>query len=207
MRKTALLLSALALSTFPLAACGGGAEDAPAQDPAPTAADEEAVREDAPEEVSDGGGEPSAEEPEASSAEESEAESAEESEASAGGPAAEGAVIPAEAVADPPQEVGEFSLMDGSGPAHMYSHAEESILISVDSTVLSSDYETLAEEIATDNTPAGTGSCGTNESGSSIVCYQRTEDGVITVTAIPEEISLEDTAAFVDQYAEQAGAV
>jgi hypothetical protein len=198
MRKIALLLSALALSTLPLTACGGGAEDAPAQDPAPTAVDEETAPEGAPEEVSDGGGEPSAEEPEASSAE--------ESEASAGGPAAEGAVIPAEAVADPPQEVGEFSLMDGSGPAHMYSHAEESILISVDSTVLSSDYETLAEEIATGNTPAGTGSCGTNESGSSIVCYQRTEDGVITVTAIPEEISLEDTAAFVDQYAEQAGA-
>src|SRR5699024_7509251 len=40
MRKTALLLSALALSTFPLAACGGGGEDAPAPDPAPTAADE-----------------------------------------------------------------------------------------------------------------------------------------------------------------------
>lgn len=189
MRKTALLLSALALSTLPLAACGGGAEDAPAQDPAPTAA-EDTVREDAPEEVSDGGGEPAAEEPEDT----------------VGGPAAENAVIPAEAVADPPQEVGEFSLMDGSGPAHMYSHAEESILISVDSTVLSSEYETLAEEIATDNAPAGTGSCGTNESGSSIVCYQRTEDGVITVTAIPEEISLEDTVAFVDQYAEQAGA-
>ncbi|HJC70653.1 MAG TPA: hypothetical protein H9932_13395 [Candidatus Brachybacterium intestinipullorum] len=206
MRKTALLLSALALSTLPLAACGGGAEDAPAQDPAPTAA-EDTVREDAPEEVSDGGGEPAAEEPEASVAEEEpEASSAEESEASAGGPAAEDTVIPAEAVADPPQEVGEFSLMDGSGPAHMYSHAEESILISVDSTVLSSEYETLAEEIATDNAPAGTGSCGTNESGSSIVCYQRTEDGVITVTAIPEEISLEDTVAFVDQYAEQAGA-
>lgn len=189
MRKTALLLSALALSTLPLAACGGGAEDAPAQDPAPTAA-EDTVREDAPEGVSDGGGEPAAEEPEAT----------------VGGPAAEDTVIPAEAVADPPQEVGEFSLMDGSGPAHMYSHAEESILISVDSTVLSSEYETLAEEIATDNAPAGTGSCGTNESGSSIVCYQRTEDGVITVTAIPEEISLEDTVAFVDQYAEQAGA-
>lgn len=35
---------------------------------------------------------------------------------------------------------------------------------------------------------------------------QRTEDGVITVTAIPAEISLEDTVAFVDQFADAAGA-
>lgn len=115
-------------------------------------------------------------------------------------------MLPAGAVTDPPQEVGSFSLMEGSGPAHMYSHDEESILIGVDSTPLSTDYETLVEEIATDNTPAGTGSCGLGSTDDSIVCYQRTEDGVITVTAIPSEISLEDTVAFVDQYAVEAGA-
>ena len=88
----------------------------------------------------------------------------------------------------------------------MYSHSEESILISVDSTVLSSDYETLVAEIETDNVAAGTGSCGTNEAGSSITCYQRTEDGVITLNAVPEEISVEEMAVFVNQYAEQVGA-
>lgn len=192
MRKTALLLSALALSTFPLAACGGGSEDAPAQDPVPPAAEEEPVREDAPEESDE-------------TTEEAE-ETSEEPEAAVAGPAAEDAVIPAEAVADPPQEIGEYSLMDGGGPAHMYSHDEESILIGVDTTVLSSDYDALVEEISTDNTPAGAGSCGMNSSGASIVCYQRTEDGVITVTATPAEISLEDTVAFVDQYADAVGA-
>ena len=191
MRKTVLLLSTLALSTLPLAACGGEGEEAPTAETAPTAAPEDAPDEtEEPREASDAGGE----------------EMEEEAEATAAGPAPEDAVIPAAAVTDPPPEVGAFSLMDGSGPAHMYSHDEESVLISVDSTVLASDYDTLAGEIATDNTPAGTGSCGTNSSGSSIVCYQRTEDGVITVTAIPEEISLEGTAAFVDQFAETAGA-
>lgn len=73
-------------------------------------------------------------------------------------------------MAEPPQEIGEHTLMEGSGPSHMYSHAEEGILISLDSTVLSSDHETLVGEIGTDNVPAGTGSCGTNQAGSSITC-------------------------------------
>src|SRR5699024_1156618 len=98
------------LSTFPLAACGGGGEDAPAPDPAPTAAD--AATQEAPEDTQE-------------TSDEAEEEASEESEDSADGPAAEDAVIPAEAVTDPPQEIGEFSLMEGSGPAHMYSHDEE----------------------------------------------------------------------------------
>lgn len=204
MRKTAVLLSTLALSTLALAACGGGAEEADESTaPATAITSEEASEEEAAAEA-------------ASEVEQREAEAAEEeaSEKSADGaigasdpgPAAEDAVIPADAVAEPPQEIGAYSLMEGSGPAHMYSHSEESILISVDSTVLSSDYETLVAEIETDNVAAGTGSCGTNEAGSSITCYQRTEDGVITLNAVPEEISVEEMAVFVNQYAEQVGA-
>ncbi|MGO1482188.1 MAG: hypothetical protein ACTHWF_13810 [Brachybacterium sp.] len=204
MRKTAVLLSTLALSTLALAACGGGAEEADESTaPATAITSEEASEEEAAAEA-------------ASEVEQREAEAAEEeaSEKSADGatgasdpgPAAGDAVIPADAVAEPPQEIGAYSLMEGSGPAHMYSHSEESILISVDSTVLSSDYETLVAEIETDNVAAGTGSCGTNEAGSSITCYQRTEDGVITLNAVPEEISVEEMAVFVNQYAEQVGA-
>ena len=204
MRKTAVLLSTLALSTLGLAACGGGAEEVDeSAAPATAVTSEEASEEEAAAE-------------DASEAEQREAEAAEEEAseknaegatgASDPGPAAEDAVIPADAVAEPPQEIGEYSLMEGSGPAHMYSHSEESILISVDSTVLSSDYETLVAEIETDNVPAGTGSCGTNEAGSSITCYQRTEDGVITLNAVPEELSVEEMAVFVNQYAEQVGA-
>ena len=215
MRKTAVLLSTLALSTLALAACGGGAEDADeGAAPAPAATSEEAPEEEASEQ--DAAAEEAAEE-DAAEAEERASAAAEEE--SAGeesavamdgaedpGPAGEGAAIPADAVAEPPQEIGEYTLMDGSGPAHMYSHSQESILISLDSTVLSSDYESLVGEIETDNVAAGTGSCGTNEAGSSITCYQRTEDGVLTLTAVPEEISVEDMAVFVNQYAEQVGA-
>ena len=215
MRKTAVLLSTLALSTLALAACGGGAEDADeGAAPAPAATSEEAPEEEASEQ--DAAAEEAAEE-DAAEAEERASAAAEEE--SAGeesavamdgaedpGPAGEDAAIPADAVAEPPQEIGEYTLMDGSGPAHMYSHSQESILISLDSTVLSSDYESLVGEIETDNVAAGTGSCGTNEAGSSITCYQRTEDGVLTLTAVPEEISVEDMAVFVNKFAEQVGA-
>src|SRR5699024_7016194 len=117
-----------------------------------------------------------------------------------------GAVIPAEALAKPPQAIGPFTLGEGSGPAHMYSDEVSSVLISADTNVLSSPYEQLVESIETDNTPAGTGSCGTNETGSSITCYQQVDDGVITLNAVPEEISLEDMVVFVNHYAEQSGA-
>lgn len=205
MRKTAVLLSTLALSTLALAACGGGAPEEESSAPALTG--EEAPQEEATEEAAS-----EAEQRASEAASEAADEDAPEDAAGGAdegadpGPAAEGAVIPADAVAEPPQEIGEFTLMDGSGPAHMYSHSQESILISLDSTVLSSDYESLVGEIETDHVAAGTGSCGTNESGSSITCYQRTEDGVLTLTAVPEEISVEEMATFVNQYAKQVGA-
>ncbi|WP_413452730.1 hypothetical protein AA0Y32_09250 [Georgenia phoenicis] len=122
------------------------------------------------------------------------------------GPAAEGAVIPDASVTKPPQAIGPFTLGEASGPARMYSDAVSSVMIALDTNVLSSPYEQLVEYIATDNTPAGTGSCGTNESGSSITCYQRTEGGVVTLNATPEEISLEDMVVFVNHYAAEAGA-
>lgn len=193
MRKTAVLLSTLALSTLALAACGGGAPEEESSTPALTG--EEAPQEEATEAASEAADEDAPEDAAGGA-----------DEGADPGPAAEGAVIPADAVVEPPQEIGEFTLMDGSGPAHMYSHSQESILISLDSTVLSSDYESLVGEIETDNVAAGTGSCGTNESGSSITCYQRAEDGVFTLTAVPEEISVEEMATFVNQYAKQVGA-
>ncbi|WP_087484700.1 hypothetical protein [Brachybacterium massiliense] len=205
MRKTAVLLSTLALSTLALAACGGGAPEEESSTPALTG--EEAPQEEATEAAAS-----EAEQRASEAASEAADEDAPEDAAGGAdeeadpGPAAEGAVIPADAVAEPPQEIGEFTLMDGSGPAHMYSHSQESILISLDSTVLSSDYESLVGEIETDHVAAGTGSCGTNESGSSMTCYQRTEDGVLTLTAVPEEISVEEMATFVNQYAKQVGA-
>lgn len=222
-RKPVVFLSALALATLGLAACGGDAEgNGEESTSSPAVASEEA-----PEETDDSGEQ---EEQEETSAEEGETPSEEyaddgteedaddetdqgaeedgaaDSGSADPGPAAEGAVIPAGAVTEPPAQIGEFELMDGSGPAHMYSHTEDSILVSLDSNVLSSSYEDLVGEIETDNVAAGTGSCGTNGAGTSITCYQRTEDGVITLTAVPEEISVEGMAVFVNQYADTAGA-
>lgn len=222
-RKPVVFLSALALATLGLAACGGGAEGGGEEaTSSPAAASEEAPDEGAgdAEEQEAGASDEGADSPsEEYSDEESDEESDDGADEEAGeddaaadsgaadpGPAAEGAVIPAGAVTEPPAEIGEFELMDGSGPAHMYSHTEDSILISLDSTVLSSSYEDLVGEIETDNVAAGTGSCGTNGSGTSTTCYQRTEDGVITLTAVPEEISVEGMAVFVNQYADTAGA-
>jgi len=221
-RKPVVFLSALAFATLGLAACGGddGGNGQEATS-SPAAASEEAPEEtgdaEEQEETSDEEGEFPSEEYSDGGAdeatddegtdEESEGDDADADSAAADpGAAPDGAVIPAGAVSEPPAEIGEFELMDGSGPAHMYSHTEDSILISLDSNVLSSSYEDLVGEIETDNVAAGTGSCGTNGSGTSITCYQRTEDGVITLTAVPEEISVEGMAVFVNQYAEAVGA-
>lgn len=214
-RKPVVFLSALALATLGLAACGGGAEENGEEaTSSPTVASEEAPdeqtndAEDQEEGASEEGADSSSEEysDEQPDEDAGEDDAATDSETADPGPAPEGAVLPAGAVTEPLAEIGEFELMDGSGPAHMYSHTQDSILISLDSNVLSSSYEDLVGEIETDNVPAGTGSCGTNGSGTSITCYQRAEDGVITLTAVPEEISVEGMAVFVNQYAEAAGA-
>src|SRR5699024_1963631 len=47
------------------------------------------------------------------------------------GPAAEGTVIPAAAVTEPPQAIGPFTLGEASGPARMYSDDVSSVMISL----------------------------------------------------------------------------
>ncbi|WP_127571828.1 hypothetical protein [Georgenia faecalis] len=207
-RKSLLFMSTLALATMGLTACGddseGGAESAE-----PTTASEETTT---PEESTAEETKTATEEESTASGSEAPTDSAADSGAPADlgatdpGPAPEGAVIPADAVATPPQAIGPFTLQEASGPARMYADADVTARIAVDGNVLSSPYESLVEYIETSNTPAGTGSCGTNESASSITCYQRTAGGVITVTATPEDISLEDMVVFVNHYAAEAGA-
>ncbi|MEE6286898.1 hypothetical protein V2J52_04425 [Georgenia sp. MJ173] len=210
-RKPVMFLSALALVSMGLTGCGGDA-DGNGDAAEPTTATEEATTQE----------EPTSSEPETQSPEEEDsadslrgaptdsaadyAATVDDIDAPDPGPAPEGAVIPAAAVAKPPQAIGPFSVGESSGPAHMYSDDVSSLMISLDSNILGSPYEQLVEYIETDNTPAGTGSCGTNESGSAITCYQRVDGGVVTMTAIPEEIPLEDMVVFVNHFAEQAGA-
>lgn len=211
-RKPAVFLSALALATLGLAGCGDDSTDG--EDAAvdtttaaeePTTAEEPTAAESQEPDAEDEGVITERETPTESLADH--ADTVDDIDAPDPGPAPEGAVIPAQSVTKPPQAIGPFTLGEaGTGPARMYSDAVSSVMIGVDTNVLTSPYEQLVEYIETDNTPAGTGSCGTNESGSSITCYQRAEGGVITVTAWPEEISLEDMVVFVNHYAEQARA-
>lgn len=219
-RKPVMFLSALAVATIGLTGCGDDAEVNGEAAVEPTTASEAPATQE----------EPTTAEETPTPAEQETQTSAEEGSAPRGreiptdtladygstvddidapdpGPAPEGAVVPARSVTKPPEAIGPFELGDeGTGPARMYSDEVSSVMIGVDTNVLTSPYEQLVEYIETDNTPAGTGSCGTNESGSSITCYQRAEGGVITMTAYPEEISLEDMVVFVNHYADQAGA-
>ncbi len=209
-RKPVMFLSALALATMGLAACGDdsdgageAAEPTTASEQAttpeePTTAEETPTEERVPLEDSGRGA------PTESAADY--AETVDDIDAPDPGPAPEGAVIPADGLANPPKAIGPFEAGDSTGPALMYSDEVASVMIAVDTNVLSSPYEQMVEYIETDNTPAGTGSCGTNEAGTSITCYQQVEGGVITMNATPEEISLEDMVVFVNHYAEQAGA-
>lgn len=204
-RKPAVFVSALALAALGLTACGDDSATTP-EDVAPTATVEETAPEDTATDDSADAQDDDADAEDKEQTPESKPEADSPAGSSDPGPAPEGAVIPAEAVANPPESIGEFTLRDGSGPAYIYADDIASTLISVDSNVLTSSYEALVEYIETENTPAGTGSCGTNESGSSITCYQLVDGGVLTINAYPEEISLEKMVVFVNKFAEQAGA-
>ncbi|MEE6283263.1 hypothetical protein [Georgenia sp. MJ170] len=210
-RKPVMFLSALALVTMGLAGCGDdadgngdAAEPTTASEETPTQEDPTTAEQDAQTPADKDSDDSGRGKPTDSAADH--AASVDDIDAPDPGPAPEGAVIPADAVTTPPQAIGPFTLGESSGPARMYSDEVSSLMISVDTNVLGSPYEQLVEYIETDNTPAGTGSCGTNESGSSITCYQRVDDGVVTLTAFPAEISLEDMVVFVNHYADQAGA-
>lgn len=97
--------------------------------------------------------------------------------------------------------MGEFTLSDDSGPAVIYD-METGEYVTVDTNVLDSPYEDLLAEIETDNTEAGTGSCGLNSGGTSAVCYQQIEGGVITMTANGDLLDL--LVTFADDFATAA---
>ncbi|WP_298886086.1 hypothetical protein [uncultured Serinicoccus sp.] len=109
--------------------------------------------------------------------------------------------LPAGVTDAPPETVGEFTLADDSGPAVIYE-METGEYVTVDSNVLGSPYEDLVAEIETDNTEAGTGSCGLNSGGTSAVCYQQIEGGVITMTG--DAAALDLLVTFADDFATAA---
>ncbi|WP_151523397.1 hypothetical protein [Serinicoccus kebangsaanensis] len=193
MRSTRARLTAAVALALTLSACGGADDGQEAASPSEdtSAADTGAMDEEATEEQT-------SEEPvEETTASETTEEPTEE-DADAGGTVD---TLPAGVMDSPPQTVGEFTLADDSGPAIIYD-LESGEYVSVDTQTLSSPYEDLVSEIETDNTEAGAGSCGLNPGGTSAVCYQRTEDGVITMNA--DAGTLELLVTFADDFAAAA---
>lgn len=197
-----LICAASVFTGLAVAACGGSEGEeaatseesvAASQPESPAATEEETA--DAPTE--DGTGEAEPTETEAS---ETEPQAVEDP-----GPAAEGAELPAGTAENPPSEVGTFVLQEGEGPANIYVDSESGAYVTVDGQTLGSPYETLVEEIATENAPAGTGSCGLNSGGTSTVCYVRSADGVITLTGDAAEVPVEQLVTFANQSAQAAG--
>lgn len=182
--------AALALT---LSACGGddSASDDAAMEESPSA---EAAQEPTEEETTE------EEMTEEETTEDTVAETtAAESEDS--GDAAAVDTLPAGVIDAPPETVGEFTLSDDSGPAMIYD-METGEYVTVDTNVLDSPYEDLLAEIETDNTEAGTGSCGLNSGGTSAVCYQQIEGGVITMTANGDLLDV--LVTFADDFAAAA---
>lgn len=195
MRGYAARTAAIAACAVILSACGGGDESAEEASPVAessaedTGAVEEPVTEDEPTEDM-------AEATEEESTEDS-AEATEE-DSQDGGQAGQVDSLPSGAMDTPPETVGDFTLADDSGPAVIYE-MESGEYVTVDTGTLSSPYEDLVTEISTDNTEAGAGSCGLNSGGTSAVCYQRSDDGVITLTGDAETLDLMVT--FADDFA------
>ncbi|ANS77769.1 hypothetical protein SGUI_0373 [Serinicoccus hydrothermalis] len=194
MRSTRARLTAVAALALALSACGGGdgGEEASSPSEETSAAETSAMEEETMDETSEEPMEETSEEP----METTEEETTEDSGSEEAGSAVD--TLPAGVMDSPPETVGDFTLADDSGPAVIYE-MESGEYVSVDSQPLSSPYEDLVSEIETDNTEAGAGSCGLNPGGTSAVCYQRTEDGVITMNGDAGTLDLMVT--FADEFA------
>lgn len=191
LRKPAVLLPALALA-LGLAACGsddGGAAEptsvattTPAAAPTPV---EPAVEETTPVDA----GPVLADAPDP-------------------GPAPEGEVLPSGSLDDPPSTVAGLTRdEDRGGLGGWYRDAAGERTVSVNADNYVRELEDYAAGLGDDAAPGGTGICGTNSSGSSIMCYQQTEDGLSFISGDPEEVTVEDMVVFVNDLADQIGTV
>src|SRR5690606_3255889 len=130
-RKPAVFLSALVLASLGLTACGSNS-DSPGDDATtpPAAHEETTTQEGRTTPAADA--EDAVEEP-TDTTEDTDDETADTAAETADpGPAPDGAVIPAAAVAKPPETIAQFTLMDGEGPAHIYSMDSPSAMVALD---------------------------------------------------------------------------
>ena len=211
-RKPVMFLSALALVTVGLTGCGDDS-DGNGDAAEPTTASEETTTQEEPtlaeqetptdEEVAledSGRGAPTDSAADA-------AASVDDIDAPDPGPAPEGAVPPSGSLEDPPQTVAGLALDEGSRlPGGMYRDAAGETTVSVNPDNYVRTLEDYAGGLGDDAARGGTGVCGLNGSGTSIMCYQQTEDGISFISGDPEEVTVEDMVVFVNDLADQLGA-
>lgn len=114
------------------------------------------------------------------------------------GPAAAGAVLPATVGETLPDSVGDRIKVQSDEYFTSYGDAEGRN-INVNARMMDTPAGPLAEDIATENTPAGTGTCGRNGAGVP-TCYLAVEgDKALGISAESDQIPLADVVAFANQ--------
>ena len=111
--------------------------------------------------------------------------------------AAEGTVIAAMSGRDFPQEVNDWTLDKQSDSSiHTYSSAGRKMGVEFRT---SSVYDQRVADLS-DAVPAGTGKCGTpSTSKNSIVCFLKTEDGLVQATADSTKVTQEEIVSFANE--------
>lgn len=99
--------------------------------------------------------------------------------AGAAGAAPSGAVIKAGATKNYPDTVGEWRKGSGSGTGVTYLSGSSYVTVGF---LSGSDYDGMASNVTKEQTPAGTGVCGTTNSEDNLVCYLKAEDGVLSLS-------------------------
>src|SRR5690606_36007530 len=200
-RRPAVFLFALALAALGLTGCGSDGDDDAAE---PATVSEEATTQ----EVTPTPAAPPTLAEETTPAEDTaSADVPTLADAPDPGPAPEGAVLPSGSLEDPPQTVAGLTLDESSRlPGGRYTGVEGETTVSVNPDTYVRTLEDYAAGLGDDAARGGTGVCGLNGSGTSIMCYQQTEDGISFVSGDPEEVTVQDMVVFVNQLADQLGA-
>lgn len=184
---TFLAVSALAL---PLAACGSSGETTASPSPSsPDSSSASTVATSAAPAASPTPSHPASSAPSASTSSKPAASTAT--------PAAEGTVIAAMSGRDFPQEVNDWTLDKQSDSSiHTYSSAGRKMGVEFRT---SSVYDQRVADLS-DAVPAGTGKCGTpSTSKNSIVCFLKTEDGLVQATADSTKVTQEEIVSFANE--------
>ena len=199
-RRPVMFLSTLAVAAIGLAACSSDGDG----DAAEPTTSETTVTQEVP---TTPAAEPTLPEETAPAGDEQPAAGPVLADAPDPGPAPEGAVLPSGSLEDPPQTVAGLTRDESSRlPGGMYRDAEGERSVSVNPDTYVRTLEDYAGGLGDDAAPGGTGVCGLNGSGTSIMCYQQTEDGISFISGDPEEVTVEDMVVFVNDLADQLGA-